>query len=448
MKYKKIFYLVLCTIMIDVSPVWAQDVVLEPIISTSDLRDELNLRQSDGLDNMSGYITKKFFKNRLEYYIKNELQYYQYVLGPNKGDKIILENVLPVSQNNIKIGQEPYDIQPNIVIWGGEWYGVTKSEANVPGFNDFAMAVEKRNNSDTSYNNLSIKSGKADKSGISISSSGTSIIITRTENIHTTDVLSNGNIDISAVFTNNYGTATNTGTSFGGSNSDWHTSDASENSFVDTLSLNFNFPMISVFDVDVKNDNKVLYLGQSFSEEPEDFYNINHLPSESSLTQASWKIKPNMNVTGLQTAILQVTNTSRGYLQTKELKVHFNIKNPLKLQVPSISNLGTYKLGSSNTILSWNETSKVEVEGVNNFQWDLSVSLNSDSSLKGYLKIGEKSITEIPQKVISGTGSMVVSDEVSPDKFIKVDYTGVKHLRKDTGTLQWSLTPSTKGVSE
>lgn len=43
---------------------------------------------------------------------------------------------------------------------------------------------------------------------------------------------------------------------------------------------------------------------------------------------------------------------------------------------------------------------------------------------------------------------MAVTDKVAPEKFIKVDYAGVKKLRKDTGILQWTLTPSLKGVIE
>lgn len=125
-----------------------------------------------------------------------------------------------------------------------------------------------------------------------------------------------------------------------------------------------------------------------------------------------------------------------------------NVISPFKITVPSTSDFGTYKLGSSNSVLNWNKSSKVEVEGADSSQWDLSVALNAKSSLKGYIKIGDQTISDQPQEVISGTGSMDVTGGVSSDNFIKVDYTGVKQVRKDTGNLEWILTPSTKEVSE
>lgn len=125
-----------------------------------------------------------------------------------------------------------------------------------------------------------------------------------------------------------------------------------------------------------------------------------------------------------------------------------NVISPFKLTVPSTSDFGTYKLGSSNSVLNWNKSSKVEVEGANSSQWDLSVALNAKSSLKGYIKIGDQTISDQTQEVISGKGSMDVTGGVSSDNFIKVDYTGVKQVRKDTGNLEWTLTPSTKEVSE
>jgi len=415
--------------------------------SNSSNANMISLKSYSDIDHMCNYITKKFFKNRLEYYIRKKIQDNQYVLGPNIGNSITLNNVLPLAQSNIQIGQESFDLQPNITIWGGDWYGVTRDEAQVPGFTDFAMAVEKRNNSDTSYSNLNIVSGSLDQPGIKISFSGTSITIARTSNVDSNATSAIGYASVSAKFTNNYGTASNDGTSFSGTKARWYTSDASENSFNDSISLTLNVPLISVFKAEVKNDNKELELGKTFSENPQNFYNITDNP-DGSITNAIWKTTPNTNREGIQTAILQVTNISKGYKQIKELNVNFDIKNPLKLTVPSSSDFGTYKLGSSNSVLNWNKSSKVEVEGANSSTWDLSVALNAKSSLKGYIKIGDQTISDQPQEVINGTGSMDVTGGVSSDNFIKVDYTGVKQLRKDTGNLEWTLTPSTKEVSE
>lgn len=409
--------------------------------------NQVSLKSYSDMDLMCNYITKKFFSNRMSYYIQKSIQDSQSVLGPNIGDSIALNNVLPLSQSNIQIGQESFDLQPNITIFGGKWYGVTKAEAQVPSFNDFAMAVEKRKNSDTSYSNLKVVSGILDQPGIKVYISDTRIVIMRTSTVDSNVTTSSGNITISAKFTNNYGTASNDGSTFGGSTSNWYTSDASENSFNDSISLALKVPLISVFKAEVKNDNKELELGTTFSENPQNFYNITENPN-SSETTAIWKTTPNMNKEGIQTAVLQITNTSKGYKQIKELNVNFDIKNPLKLIVPSNSDFGTYKLGSSNSVLNWNKSSKVEVEGADSSQWDLSVVLNVKSSLKGYIKIGDQTISEQPQEVISGTGSMDVTGGVSSDNFIKVDYTGVKQLRKDTGNLEWTLTPSAKEVSE
>lgn len=149
-----------------------------------------------------------------------------------------------------------------------------------------------------------------------------------------------------------------------------------------------------------------------------------------------------------KSGVTKLRYTYKGKVKNTESEFTVTVEDPLKLIVPSSSDFGTYKLGSSNIVLPWNKASKVKIEGATNSQWDLSVALNSKSSLKDYIKIGEMPITETSQKVLSGRGPMSVTDELSPDKFIKVDYTGVKQLRKDIGALQWTLTPSTKGISE
>lgn len=48
----------------------------------------------------------------------------------------------------------------------------------------------------------------------------------------------------------------------------------------------------------------------------------------------------------------------------------------------------------------------------------------------------------------SGEATKTVTDELTKDNFIYVDYSDVKQLRKDVATLEWALTPSTKELNE
>ncbi|PEF14814.1 hypothetical protein CON87_33030, partial [Bacillus cereus] len=197
----------------------------------------------------------------------------------------------------------------------------------------------------------------------------------------------------------------------------------------------------------IKTKDSVLYVGQKWNKESnfvgatdEDGNPVSWSDSRISSNDAS--------VDTSKAGVTKLKYTYKGEIKNTDSEFTVTVEDPLKLIVPSSSDFGTYKLGSSNTVLPWNKNSKIEVEGSTNSQWDLSVALNSNSSLKDYIKIGETPITESSQKVVSGTGTMAVTDELSSDKFIKVDYTGVKQLRKDTGTLEWGLTPSTEGIRE
>lgn len=147
--------------------------------------------------------------------------------------------------------------------------------------------------------------------------------------------------------------------------------------------------------------------------------------------------------------VTHLTYTYYGAVSTVSSNFTVTVVNSApSLQVPSAYCFGSYKLGDSNPLLFWEKSSKISVTSLGDTQWELSVSLNSESSLNGYLKLGNRTLSEQSQKVIEGLGSMVVTDRFSSDEFIKVDYTGVKQLRKDTGSLEWKLTPSIKEVRE
>lgn len=135
------------------------------------------------------------------------------------------------------------------------------------------------------------------------------------------------------------------------------------------------------------------------------------------------------------------------YLGLKK-KATVTVISPLKLTVPTSTDFGKYKLGTSTTVLYWNKASRVEVESADNMQWDLSVSEISASNIRDYLKVGDQSLSEEPIKVSTGSGSRNILDEIPSDQFIKVDYKGAKKLGKSSGVLEWTLTPSTSEVLE
>lgn len=197
----------------------------------------------------------------------------------------------------------------------------------------------------------------------------------------------------------------------------------------------------------IKTKDSVLCVGQSWNKES-NFVGATDEDGNPVPWGDSRILSNGATVDTSKAGVTKLRYTYKGKVKNTDSEFTVTVEDPLKLVVPSSSDFGAYKLGSSNTVLPWNKTSKVEVEGATNSQWDLSVALSSNNSFENFMKIGETPITDTSQKVISGRGPMSVTDEVSPDKFIKVDYAGVKKIRKDTGTLQWTLTPSLKGVIE
>ncbi|MCC4122022.1 lectin-like domain-containing protein [Lactococcus lactis] len=210
----------------------------------------------------------------------------------------------------------------------------------------------------------------------------------------------------------------------------------------------------SSFTVTVKDDkssiqtkNTTLQIGQTWNKES-NFVSATDEDGNSIPWSDSRITSNGASVDTSKAGVTKLKYTYKGKVKNTDSEFTVTVEDPLKLIVPSNSDFGTYKLGSSNSVLNWNKSSKVEVEGANSSQWDLSVALSAKSSLKGYIKLGDQTISDQPQEVISGTGPMDVTGDVPSDNFIKVDYTGVKQLRKDTGNLEWTLTPSTKEVSE
>lgn len=83
--------------------------------------------------------------------------------------------------------------------------------------------------------------------------------------------------------------------------------------------------------------------------------------------------------------VTKLKYTYKGKVKNTDSEFTVTVEDPLKLVVPSSLDFGAYKLGSSNTVLPWNKTSKVEVEGATNSQWDLSVALSSNNSFENFM---------------------------------------------------------------
>lgn len=419
----------------------------EFINHTSPLRK--SPRGYSDIDEMCNEITKRLFKTRFEYYINKAIRDGNYVLGPKKGDKIVLENVLPITQRNVRVGEQNFDLQPNITIWGTQWYGLSRDEVPGTNFTDNSMAVESRYDSDATYYDISINSGSAEQRDIEISGNNQTITITRTADVTDTTSGSSGQVAISSAFDNNYGTASNSGTEFSGPNSDWYTSDASTNSFRANLTLSLYFPMISVFDATVKNDAKNLDYGTTFSESPEDFYTITKQP-DNSTTTATWKTKPDMTKAGDQTAMLLVTNTASGYQQTKEVSVHFKIVGKLELSVPQNMSFKDVRLGDNDMTSSWQSASAVKVVDTANQGWDLSIKLGENSeTMLGYLLYHGQVVSNENDTIIhTASGDSDITPILSGKQGLLVDYSKATKVMENKGSIIWTLSASTKGVTE
>ncbi|MGI1837761.1 bacterial Ig-like domain-containing protein [Lactococcus garvieae] len=197
----------------------------------------------------------------------------------------------------------------------------------------------------------------------------------------------------------------------------------------------------------IKTRDTTLRIGQKWN--PEDNFVSATDESGASVLWSDPRIDVNAAAVDItEPKVNHLTYTMRGKGKNVDSSFTVTVIPPVQLSVPATCDFGTYRLGDSNPVLPWKKSSKVEVTGEGSTQWQLSVSLNSGSSLKGYLKLGNKLLSEQSQKVINGSGPMDVTERISSEDFIKVDYTGVKEKRKDTGVLEWNLTPPIKKVRE
>ncbi|CAK20209.1 bacterial Ig-like domain-containing protein [Listeria welshimeri] len=119
------------------------------------------------------------------------------------------------------------------------------------------------------------------------------------------------------------------------------------------------------------------------------------------------------------------------------------------IQVPKTMDFGNYQLGTANQ-LYWKPGNSVSVSDEGRQGWSLSVKLVNSANLDfgNYLYVGDQQFGAEVVNIDDGVGSQQITDALINDSFVYVDYTRAKTLRKDSGTLEWSLTPSVKGAEE
>lgn len=121
----------------------------------------------------------------------------------------------------------------------------------------------------------------------------------------------------------------------------------------------------------------------------------------------------------------------------------------LSLSVPKDFSFGSTVLGKSKK-LYWDKKSEVLIDNEGNRKWDLTTKLtgSSNQDFSNYLKFKDQSFKEGSVLIDSGAASKNITNELTEDNFIYVDYSSIKSIRKDKATLEWTLSPSTKGVEE
>ncbi|HCZ39665.1 bacterial Ig-like domain-containing protein [Brochothrix thermosphacta] len=131
-------------------------------------------------------------------------------------------------------------------------------------------------------------------------------------------------------------------------------------------------------------------------------------------------------------------------------RARVTVKNiPITLTVPESHTFGEMQLGK-NEKLYWNKAEKIKVINDGNRKWQLSAKLLTSNNLDfpNYIRFKGQFFTKDEILIDTGDTTKTITDELTTDKFIYVDYSDVKQLRKDVATLEWALTPSTKELIE
>lgn len=152
----------------------------------------------------------------------------------------------------------------------------------------------------------------------------------------------------------------------------------------------------------------------------------------------------------VDTNVVGIYPVTYSYLGISKI-VEVSVKDKtLGLNVPETVDFGTYRLGDENKDLAWNKENIIEVQDEFNLGWQLVVSLLNTNHLdvSQYLFYNKQNIDMNGIEVSTGTGTEEISQNFQKEKTIYFDYSNVKGLREDKATLEWTLTPSIKGVEE
>ncbi|WP_406841747.1 bacterial Ig-like domain-containing protein [Lactococcus lactis] len=149
----------------------------------------------------------------------------------------------------------------------------------------------------------------------------------------------------------------------------------------------------------------------------------------------------------------KLPENSKGKITDSEQVVTYVYKGTLGLSVPETLDFGSYKLGTSNSALTYPLNSPITVTNTTGKGWTLSASLEkSDSDFSNYLMNGSKKLSDNATLATSASVSditTVVSSSWKEKTGLWVDYSTGNTVRDDSEVLVWTLTPDVEtGVNE
>lgn len=162
---------------------------------------------------------------------------------------------------------------------------------------------------------------------------------------------------------------------------------------------------------------------------------------------------PKTNIEGEQPATIRVEETTTN---NKKIQYDYPViveieEAQLIVDVPRTIDFGSVtfdKLGR----LYWPDNQTINILNQGYKPWELTAKLtNTTSDFSSYLKLGSQSFNNGTVHVYSSKGEesyMELTEKFTKDQFIYVDYSKANKLRKDSGVIEWVITPSTRGVSE
>lgn len=149
----------------------------------------------------------------------------------------------------------------------------------------------------------------------------------------------------------------------------------------------------------------------------------------------------------------KLPENSKGKISDSEQVVTYVYKGILALSVPETIDFGAYKLGTSNSVLTYPSNSPVTVTNYTGKGWILAASLEKDDSdFSNYLMNGSEKLSENATLATSASSedkTTVVSSPWKDKAGLWVDYSSGDTVRNDSEVLDWTLTPEVDmGVKE